>query len=179
MRAGFVYDVRAPSGRQQRRAAKVRRHTPPPSAAPTGQRTFLRVADRVQRLAYTRTQAAEALGISRSTFDRRILPFVEIIETPSGTLLVPVDELERLVVARRRPARARLEPATRGRPAVPSEVVRRIREEHAGGKSLGEIARGLDADHVPTAQGGRRWWRSSVRSVLVRPDRPGSARARR
>jgi hypothetical protein len=42
-------------------------------------------------------------------------------------------------------------------------------------RRLGQIARGLDADHVSIAQGGRRWWRSSVRAVLLRSDPPSSA----
>jgi hypothetical protein len=139
---------------------------------------FLRQAKRVERIAYTRSQAAEALGISRSTFDRRVLPFIEALEMPSGTLLVPVDELERFAAERRRAATAtiRRQPRTRGRrPAVPAEVVRRIREAHTAGRSLGEIARSLNAERVPTAQGGKQWWPSSVRSVLVRSDRLASA----
>lgn len=51
----------------------------------------------VERLAYTQTQAAQALGISRSTFYRRILPFVETIEIGSGARLIPVDEVKRFV----------------------------------------------------------------------------------
>ena len=108
--------------RQQRRADKARRHLPihgpstrveqwPAAAEP---RVIVREAGHVDRLAYTRSQAAEALGISRSTL-RRLLPFIETIELPWGTSLIPVDELERVAVERRRTARPRLEPATRGR----------------------------------------------------------------
>jgi response regulator of citrate/malate metabolism len=43
----------------------------------------VREADYVVRLAYTRSQAAEALGISRSTL-RRLLPYLETIELPWG-----------------------------------------------------------------------------------------------
>jgi hypothetical protein len=173
----IVYVVWMPSGRQQRRAAKARRHAVPHPAAPAPERVFVRQPKRVERLAYTRSQAAEALGISRSTFDRTILPFIDVIETPSGTLLVPVDELERFAAARRRAARARPQPSTRGRPTgVPPEVVQRIREAHETGRSLGEIARTLNAERVPTAQGGKQWWPSSVRSVLVCSDRLSSVR---
>jgi hypothetical protein len=35
---------------------------------------------------------------------------------------------------------------------------------------LGQIARGVDADQLPTALGGRRWWPSSVRAILLRSD---------
>jgi hypothetical protein len=131
----------------------------------------VREATRVERLAYTRTQAAEALGISRSTFDRRILPLVETVEMPWGTKLIPVDELQRLLVERRRPARAREQPGAHPgrRPAVAPNVVERIRAEHAAGTSLGQIARRLNADCVPTAHGGVQWWPSTVRAMLRRP----------
>ncbi len=60
----------------------------------------------------------------------------------------------------------------RGRPrALPKQVVERVEAAHAGGRSLGEIARELNADNVPTAQGGRQWWPSTVRAVLNRVER--------
>ena len=100
--------------------------------------SVVRAAARVERLVYTRSQAAKALGISRSTFSRRVLPFVETIEMPWGTRLIPVDELERLLFERRRPPRYRSRPsAPRGRPAaLAPDVVKRIRAERAAGKSL-------------------------------------------
>ena len=61
------------------------------------ERAVTREAPFVERLAYTRSQAAEALGLSRSTFSRRVLPYVETVEMPWGTKLIPVDELERLL----------------------------------------------------------------------------------
>jgi len=131
---------------------------------------IVREAARVERLAYTRTQAAEALGISRSTFNRRILPLVETVEMPWGARLIPVDELQRLLAARRRPARAQEQPsAGPGRPpSVAPRIAERIQAEHAAGRSLGQIARELNADQVPTAQGGAQWWPSTVRAVLRR-----------
>jgi len=148
--------------RQQRRAKKERRHAQPPA--------IVREATRVERLVYTRTQAAEALGVSRSTFNRRILPYIETVEMPWGARLVPVDELERLIAERRRPPRER---ARRSRPpgrpaALPPEVVARIRAERAAGKSLAQIAGDLNASGTPTARGGRQWWPSTVRVVLAR-----------
>jgi len=127
-------------------------------------------AKHVERLVYTRAQAAEALGISRSTFNRRVLPNIEIVEMPWGTKLVPADELERLVAERRRPRRERKPPfRPTGRPtALASDVVERIRVERAAGKSLAQIARDLNASGTPTAHGGRQWWPSTVRTVLVR-----------
>jgi hypothetical protein len=142
------------------------------SPAPIEQRTVVRPAERVERLAYTRSQAAEALGVSRSTFVRRVLPYVETIELPWGAQLIPVDELERLLAEHRRPAKPRATPSSRGRPrGLPKQVVERIEAAHNAGRSLAEIARELNADNVPTAQGGRQWWPSTVRAVLNRVGR--------
>ena len=130
----------------------------------------VREATRIERLVYTRTQAAESLGVSRSTFDRRILPLIETIEMPWGARLIPVDELERLLAECRQPGRPRTH--SRARPARPTalttDVVDRILAAHAAGNSLGQIARELTADHVPTAHGGAQWWPSTVRAVLRR-----------
>jgi DNA invertase Pin-like site-specific DNA recombinase len=50
-----------------------------------------------------------------------------------------------------------------GRPAsVPTEVLERIRTERKQGKSWAAIARGLNEDGVPTGQGGKRWYHSTV-----------------
>jgi hypothetical protein len=65
--------------RLRRRADKVRRHVASPS---NEARVVVREVEYVERLAYTRSQAAEALGVGRSTFVRRVLPYVETIETP-------------------------------------------------------------------------------------------------
>jgi DNA invertase Pin-like site-specific DNA recombinase len=160
--------------RQHRRAERARRHAQPPwstenPAAANPVRVVVREASHVERLAYTRSQAAQALGVSRSTFIRRVLPYIETLDMPWGGKLIPVDELERLVAERRRAARARTESATRGRPpAVAAEVVARVRAARAEGKSLRRIASELNADDVPTAHGGARWWPSTVRAILHR-----------
>jgi hypothetical protein len=142
-----------------------------PAQAPSAEEhhVILREADRVERLAYTRTQAAQALGIGRSTFTQRVLPYIETIETPWGTKLIPVDELGRILAEWRCAARPRAKPQRTGRPrAVAPDVVERIREARAAGLSLRQIADGLNADHTPTAQGGVRWWPSTIRYVLDR-----------
>jgi Recombinase len=157
-----VYFVWVSRRRQRRRAEKERRHAQPPA--------IVRDATRVERLAYTRTQAAEALGISRSTFNRRVLPYLETVEMPAGTTLVPVDELERLLAERRRPPRERRRPSRPpGRPrSLAPAFVERIRAERAAGKTLAQIARDLNASGTPTAHGGRQWWPSTVRTILAR-----------
>jgi hypothetical protein len=159
--------------RQRRPSKKTLRHAPGPSISAATAPPIVRLPGRVERLAYTRKQAAEALGISRSTFDRRVLPFIETIDMEWGTRLVPVDALQRLVAERRRPPRARPAVTSRGRPpSVPAEIARRIKARHAAGNTLGQIARELNAERIPTAQGGARWWPSTVRSILRREARP-------
>lgn len=176
--------------RLRRRVAKAQRHTkaPAPSAAlpdPLGltvesfgpaaavieepAQVVVREASEVERLAYTRAQAAQALGIGRSTFTQRVLPYVETVETPWGTKLIPADELERVLLEWRRPARPRRKPERTGRPpAVAPEVIQRIRDARDAGLSLRQVADRLNADGTPTAHGGAQWWASTVRSVLGR-----------
>lgn len=177
-----------PHRRQQRRAEKARRHLQPssteqpsrstePSATPKATRVVVQPASSVERLAYTRSQAAQALGISRSTL-RRLLPYVETIEMPWGGKLIPVDELERLVAERRRAASVRPPAVKPGRkPSVPPDVVERIQVARASGRSLRQIASDLNAEGTPTGHGGTRWWPSTVRAVLQRAT-PGSSAAR-
>jgi hypothetical protein len=169
----------------KRKRDKTALHTPP---LPTGKplvaepavlfrqaerfdgKTVARQANRVERLAYTRTQAAAALGISRTTFNRHVLPYVETIEIGSGAHLIPVDELQRYTTERRKPAtRAHTDRARPGRPTVlPDELAAEIRAAHAAGRSLAQIARELNASGTPTAHGGARWWPSTVRAILDR-----------
>jgi hypothetical protein len=110
--------------------------------------------------------------VSRSTFARRVLPYIETIEMPWGTQLIPADALERLLAERRRPAKPRPAPSRRGRPRqLEEQIVERIQGARAAGRTMGEIARELNARGVPTAQGGRQWWPSTVRAVLTRVGR--------
>ena len=141
-----------------------------PAAAPTSvPAPGLREAEEVERLAYTRRQAAEALGVSISTIDRYVVPAIETVKTPWGQRLIPADELERFLRNHRETARGRPPRRTAGRPAtLPRSVVERIRLEYARGLGLSQIASMLNAEGVPTAHGGRRWWPSTVRAVLVR-----------
>ena len=54
-----------------------------------------------------------------------------------------------------------------GRPVdLPDDVRRRIGAEREAGRSLRAIAEALNAEAVPTAQGGARWYASTVRDVL-------------
>ena len=140
----------------------------------------VRLAGKVERLAYSRRQAAEALGVSISTIDRRVLPAIDTVKTPWGQRLIPVDELKRFVHEHLKPGHPPVGHGSAGRPpSLPEAVVERVRLEYARGRSLGEIASGLTEDGVPTAHGGRRWWPSTVRAVLLRASRAlnGSAQS--
>lgn len=165
-----MYAVWVSRRRLRRRNQKAEPHAPPPTQVAVASTPIAREATQVERLAYTRTQAAAALGVSCSTFNRRILPLLETVAMPSGARLIPVDELQRLIAERRQPARAQAKPeAPPGRPAtIASSIVERIRAEHTAGRSLGQIARELNADRVPTAHGGAQWWPSTVRALLRR-----------
>ena len=133
----------------------------------------LQEARQVEGLAYTRCQAAEALGVSISTIDRRVVPAIETVKLPWGQRLIPVDELRRFLREYREPACGRPARRSAGRPpTLPRSVVERIRLEYARGRGLSEIARALTNEGVPTAHGGLRWWPSTVRAVLVRSSRP-------
>jgi hypothetical protein len=172
-----VYGLYVSSRRARRRIANAKRHAP--SSARAGSPPTVLEATRVEHLAYTRTQAAEALGVSRSTFDRRVLPLLETIEMPWGTKLIPVEDLNGLMAEQRRPAQPRLRPAETGRPAtLPIELVRRIHAERAAGKSLAQIARDLNASGTATAHGGAQSWPSTVRAVLLRDLDSASGTAR-
>ena len=170
--------------RKQRRADTTRRLEPPrpterpwppeqrrssePPATTSEPQADVRKADIVVRLAYTPTQAAQALGVSRSSL-YRFLPYLETIETPSGHPLIPVDELEWLACERRQAALARRPSTPPGRkPSVPPRVLARIRVARGAGRSYRQIAADLNASRVPTAHGGRQWWPSTVRAALRR-----------
>lgn len=151
------------TGRQRRRERKRDRHR----IATTPASEFWQVEE-ARPLTYTRQQAAEALGVSISTVDRRVVPSIQTVKAPWGQRLIPVSELERFVqdhleTRKRAPRRPAGRPTT-----LPSATVQRIRREYNAGRSLGEIARSLNADGVPTGHGGRQWWPSTVRAVLRR-----------
>jgi DNA invertase Pin-like site-specific DNA recombinase len=64
------------------------------------------------------------------------------------------------------------------RSTLPTDVVERIRAEYRSGASLSDVAAALTRDGVPTGQGGRRWYPSTVASVLRRIGEPTRPRGR-
>lgn len=97
--------------------------------------------------------------------------------TPGGEMMVSVMAVfaqfeRRLIGERTRVAlQARREAGvTLGRPrslADDSPAVVRILREHAAGTSFSAIARGLEADAVPTARGGARWYPATVSKIVA------------
>jgi hypothetical protein len=154
--------------RQRRRREKELRHAPRSVTPPAPANGV--VGGPVERLVYSREQAAEALGVSLATLDRRVIPAIATVKTEWGARLIPAAELERYLAKRTEEPRAsRWRRARSGRRStLPPDVVARIRRERAQGNTLAEIAERLNRERIPTGQGGRQWWPSTVRTVLGR-----------
>lgn len=94
--------------------------------------------------------------------------------TPAGEAMANVmatfAQLERRLIGQRtRDALAarRAEGVRLGRPRnLPAEVVARIVDDRCDGVGWSAIARALDEEGVPTAQGGARWYPATVRAVV-------------
>ena len=100
------------------------------------------------------------------------------LTTPHGRTMFTVQgafaELERdLIRARTREGMAAKKAAgvRLGRPsALPREVLERILAARKEGLTWRSIADGLNLDKIPTAQGGKQWWPSSVRKAATGQD---------
>src|SRR5262245_22951870 len=57
--------------------------------------------DQLAPLVYTREQAAQLIGVSLATLDRRVVPTVATVKTEWGARLIPAVELERFLAERR------------------------------------------------------------------------------
>lgn len=95
--------------------------------------------------------------------------------TPAGRAMAQIlsvfAELERRLIGERTKAALavkRDQGVRLGRPRVLSDkVVARIVKERRAGATWTAIAAGLNSDQVPTAQGGRRWYPATVRTVAM------------
>lgn len=164
----LLYGVVSAKRKKRRDRKLLRQHRAEPKRIWASPGELQEVVE-ANRLANSRKQAAEALGVSISTIDRRLVPSVNTVKTSWGQRLIPVAELERFLREHLEPPREHGERGTAGRPpTLPPRVVERIRLQHARGHSLADIARALNDEGVPTAHGGRQWWPSTVRAVLVR-----------
>lgn len=97
------------------------------------------------------------------------------MSTPAGELVASVmagvAQWERRTIGARTAealAAKRAQGVTLGRPvSLPAAVVEHVRVSHATGESFSAIARRLNATAVPTAQGGAKWYPSTVRAVAL------------
>lgn len=98
------------------------------------------------------------------------------LSTPSGEFLANVmasaAQWERRIIGERTKtalAVKRAQGTRLGRPPVlDPTVARRIAQERTQGRTLADIANRLNADQVPTAHGGVRWYPATVRAVAGR-----------
>lgn len=136
-------------------------------------------AQRLDRLSRSVADFAHLLERARSQrWTVAVLDADVDTATPSGEFLVNVlasaAQYERRIIgARTRDALAqrRREGVRLGRPStLPLAVVRRIVADRQEGASLAAIADRLTAEGVPTAQGGARWYPSTVSKVLAGQD---------
>ena len=94
--------------------------------------------------------------------------------TPAGeamaNVLATFAQFERRLISQRTKdalAAKRAQGVRLGRPRqLPQLVVERILREREESRTLTAIAEGLNGDRVPTAQGGQRWWPSTVQAVI-------------
>jgi DNA invertase Pin-like site-specific DNA recombinase len=106
------------------------------------------------------------------------------MSTPTGeamaNVLATFGQLERRMIGQRTReglAVKKAQGVRLGRPSVlPPDVVARIVREHRAGESWSAIARGLQADGVPTAHGGARWYPNTVRKIAMGQDAAQLAR---
>jgi DNA invertase Pin-like site-specific DNA recombinase len=93
---------------------------------------------------------------------------------PSGALMANVmaafAEYERQLIGARTSAalqQLKSQGVRLGRPrTTPIQVVERVVKERASGRTMAAIAEALNAERVPTARGGARWYPSTVKAVL-------------
>ena len=105
--------------------------------------------------------------------------------TPSGALMAHVmsafSEYERRLIGARTSAalqQLKAQGVRLGRPRVMAqEVTQRIVSERQVGRTLAAIAEALNADGVPTARGGAKWYPSTVKAVVTSAELDASAAA--
>ncbi len=141
----------------------------------TGNGTVLMVAklDRLTRSVHDATGLM--LRAERSGWGLVALDVAVDTTTPQGAAMAQVlavfAELERKLIGQRTKdalAAKRAQGVILGRPrTLAPEIVQRIHDGRTDGLSWSEIARQLDADGIPTAQGGARWYPATVRSVVL------------
>jgi DNA invertase Pin-like site-specific DNA recombinase len=96
--------------------------------------------------------------------------------TPAGEamaqFLATFAQFERRLIAQRTKdalAVRRAQGVRLGRPrTLPPKLRRRIQRQRDAGRTFSAIADSLNADRVPTAHGGKKWYAATVRDVVIR-----------
>jgi hypothetical protein len=119
----------------------------------------------------TRREAAQLLGVSLDTVDRRVRQRTGEARMSSGAIGLPAAALAEVLH----------DPwPGRGRAAqLDASVLSRLLAERRAGRSFGAIAAALNDDRVATVHGGDRWWPATVRKVVMGANarsRSGTAR---
>jgi DNA invertase Pin-like site-specific DNA recombinase len=137
------------------------------------------LAHRLDRLSRSVADFAALLDRAQRKSWRLVVLDVDVdTATPSGEFLVSVmaaaAQFERRIIGQRTRdalAQRKAEGVRLGRPSsIPARVVARIVADRSAGTSLPKIADALTAESVPTAQGGVRWYPSTVAKVLKGQD---------
>lgn len=143
------------------------------------QALFATKADRVARSTLDLIKILEQSN--RHYWDLKISNLQQDPNTPEGklffTMIAAFAEFESLMIAERqieshaeRKEKGQIWGVTNGSKSnLPIEVRERIRSDREQGKSLRLIAEGLNADRVPTALGGKRWYASTIKHYLDSP----------
>jgi DNA invertase Pin-like site-specific DNA recombinase len=144
-------------------------------ALESGRAAALLVA-KLDRLSCSLVDFAELMERSRRmNWDIVALDLGVDTSTPSGEMMANVLAVfaqfeRRLIGERTRDALAakRTQGIRLGRPpSLPRSVRHRIMQERERGKTLASIAERLNADGVPTAHGGQRWYPATIRKILT------------
>jgi len=151
------------------------------SAVETGEASGL-VVSKLDRLSRSVVDAVSLL--ERSQREGWTLVCCDIgvdTSTPSGeamaSMMATFAQLERRLIGQRTKdalAARRAEGVRLGRPpTLPRKVVERIVRDRDSGMGWTAIGRRLDAEGIPTAHGGARWYAATVRSTYLAAEKGG------
>lgn len=140
----------------------------------TGQASVL-VVSKLDRLSRSLLDFATLMDrAKREGWELVVLDLAIDTTVPSGQLMANVmaafAEYERQLIGARTSAalqQLKAQGKRLGRPrTLPGDVTARVVSARAAGQTLAAIADALNAEGVPTARGGARWYPSTVRAVL-------------
>lgn len=137
------------------------------------------VVAKLDRLSRSMLDLAQMMSVAQQQGWGLVALDVDVnTSTPNGKLMANVmgafAEFERMLIGQRTKdalAIKRAEGVQLGRPRVTTdETVETVRQLRTEGRSLRAIADHLNEHNVPTSQGGRRWYASTVAAILRADD---------